>query len=221
MNEWWLLSLLIGITFLASILMVYPLRHHLIARIMMMLVIFVMVFSGYYYWGSFAPWREYVQQLAKQKQAKALLKSIKNPQELIDRLRVKLDDSPKSAKGWYLLGRLYAGQNKQQKAVEAFAKAYQFSPQEELFAVNYAHSLWEEHNQQFTAQIREVLRNLLKNNSNQPDALAMLAMDAYTNHAYKDAINYWHRLLQLAPQQSAESQAIRRAIAKAEEQIKL
>jgi cytochrome c-type biogenesis protein CcmH/NrfG len=136
-------------------------------------------------------------------------------------LRAKLDDSPKSAKGWYLLGRIYSGQNEQQHAVDAFAKAYQFDPQNEQYMVNYAHSLWQLNNRQFTVQITELFSNLLKNNANQPDALAMLAMDAYTSHAYEDAIDYWQRLLKLAPQQSEEAQAIRKAIAKAEEQIKL
>lgn len=221
MNEWWLLSVLIGITFVASILIVYPLRRHLIASLLLVPVIFSMAFTGYYYWGGFGKWQEYIQHQEKQKQAEAMLKAIKNPQELIDKLRAKLDDSPESAKGWYLLGRLYAGQDEKQRAVDAFAKAYQFNPNEEQYAVNYAHSLWQLNNRQFTEQIKEIFNKLLKNNPNQPDALAMLAMDAYVSHAYEDAISYWHQLLKLAPAQSDEAQAIRKAIAKAEGQIKL
>lgn len=221
MNEWWLLSLLIGITGVASILMVYPLRRHLIACLLLIPVIFGMAFTGYYFWGDFGKWQAYIQQQEKQEQAEAMLKEMKSPQELIDKLRAKLDDSPKSAKGWYLLGRLYAGQNEKQKAVDAFAKAYQFNPNEEQYAVNYAHSLWQLNNRQFTEQVTEIFRRLLKNNPNQPDALAMLAMDAYASQAYEDAISYWQRLLKLAPPQSDEAQAIRKAIAKAEGQLKL
>lgn len=47
----------------------------------------------------------------------------------------------------------------------------------------------------------------------------MLAMHAYLSHDYEAAINYWQRLLQLAPAQSEEALAIRKAIAKAEKQI--
>lgn len=49
----------------------------------------------------------------------------------------------------------------------------------------------------------------------------MLAMDAFVSHAYEDAIRYWQRLLKLAPEQSEEAQAIRKAIAKAEEHLRL
>lgn len=217
MNEWWLLTLLIGLTLLTSVLIVYPLRRHLIVSLLLIPVIFVLVFGGYHYWGSFDSWQSYSQNLKKQKQAQALLKSVKNPQQLIEMLRARLNDSPKSAQGWYLLGKLYANQNDQQKAVNSFAKAYQFNPAEESYAVHYAHSLWQANQRRFTEQVREIFLNLLKNNSHQPDALAMLAMDAYNLHHYEQAIKYWQRLLQQAPPQSEEAQAVRRAIAQAEE----
>lgn len=221
MNEWWLLGFLGAITLLASILISYPLRRPLIGSLVLIPLIFILAFTGYYHWGGFAQWQEYLQYQEKQKKAEAMLKSIKNPQELITKLRAKLDDTPKSAKGWYLLGRLYINQNEKQNAVEAFATAYQFNPSDEQYAVNYAHSLWLLHNRQFTEQIIEIFNNLLKNNPNQPDALAMLAMNAYVREADEDAIGYWQRLLKLAPPQSEEAQAIRKAIAKAQARIQL
>jgi len=221
MNEWSLVCLLAGLTFLVSVVLVYPLRRHFIFSILLVPVIFIMVSVGYYYWGGFAQWRQYVHRYNSQEQAQKVLQSIKTPQELINKLRARLDDSPKSAKGWYLLGRLYSSQNDRQNALNAFTKAYQFKPDDEQYAVNYAHSLWLVNNQQFTVQITEILTHLLKNNPKQPDALAMLAMDAFESHAYEDAISYWQRLLKIAPQQSEEAQAIRKAIAKAQARINL
>lgn len=219
MNEWWLVVLLVGITLLACILIVSPLKRRFMASLLLVPVIFALAFSGYYYWGAFPRWQEYIQHQKKQQQAEVLLQSVKSPQELIDKLRAKLDDSPKSAKGWYLLGRLYSSQAQQKEAVAAFAKAYQFNPDNEQYAVNYAHSLWQLHHRQFTAQITGIFSDILKKNPNQPDALAMLAMDAYTSQAYEEAIAYWQRLLKLAPPQSEEAQAIRKAIAKAQKRI--
>ncbi|WP_058535609.1 tetratricopeptide repeat protein [Legionella saoudiensis] len=221
MNEWWLLALLVALTLLASAVIIYPLRRHWLACLLLVPIIFILAFTGYFNWGGFAKWQDYLQYQEKQQRADAMLKSIKSPQELIAKLRAKLDDTPKSAKGWYLLGRLYAGQEEKQDAADAFAKAYQFDPKDEQYAVNYAHSLWVLNNRQFTEQVTEIFADLLKNNPNQPDALAMMAMNAYVSHAYEDAIAYWQRLLKLAPQQSEEAQSIRKAIAKAEEQIKL
>ena len=44
-------------------------------------------------------------------------------------------------------------------------------------------------------------------------------LDAYTNHHYQEAINYWQQLLKLAPEQSEEAPMIRRAIAKAQQAL--
>jgi cytochrome c-type biogenesis protein CcmH len=221
MNAWWLLALLIGLTGLTCMFLVYPLRRRFIASLLLVPVIFLLAFSGYFYWGSFTAWQEYVQHLKTEEQAKKIMESIKSPQELINKLRAKLNDKPESAKGWYLLGRLYSSQQEYQNAVNAFAKAYQFNPNDEQYAVNYAHSVWILNHQQFTEQVRKIFNRLLKNNPNQADALAMLAMDAFVSHAYEDAISYWQRLLKLSPASSEEALAIRKAIAKAEEQIKL
>lgn len=221
MNEWWLLSLLFGLTVLASIFLVYPIRRHFMARFLLIPIIFLTASAGYFYWGDFSSWQHYIHLLYSQKKAEEMLKTIKSPQELIEKLRAKLDDAPKSAKGWYLLGRLYSSQNEKQNAVSAFKKAYLFHPDNELYAVNFAHSLWVLNNHQFSEQITEIFSHLLKINPNQPDALSMLAMDAFTRNAYEDAIDYWQRLLTIVPTQSDEAQAIRKAIAQAQARIPL
>ncbi|WP_298627108.1 tetratricopeptide repeat protein [uncultured Legionella sp.] len=219
MNEWWLVGTLVLIALSASILLIYPLRRNLLASMLLLPVLMVMMAVGYYSWGDFSSWQQYIQQNESRERAQQMLKSVKSPQELIDKLKAKLDDSPKSAKGWYLLGRLYTSQNEHQNAVAAFAKAHQLNPDDEQYSVNYAHSLWMINNQQFNQEIIAIFNELLDKNPNQPDALAMLAMNAYMSHAYKDAIAYWQRLLVIAPEQSEESQAIRKAIAKAQDQL--
>lgn len=221
MNEWWLVGVLFAITVFAGTLIIYPLRRHRLVSLLLVTVIFALVSTGYYYWGGFLEWQKYVQQNKSQVLAQEMLKSIKSPQELIDKLKAKLDDRPESAKGWYLLGRLYTRQNDNKQASEAFAKAYRFKPEDEQFAVNYAHSLWLLNQEQFNPEIVNIFDNLLKTNPNQPDALAMLAMNAFLSHAYEDAIDYWQRLLKLAPEQSQEALAIRKAIAKAQAHVNL
>ncbi len=221
MSEWWLVGALILLALSASALIIYPLRLNFKFSFLLMPFIMVLVFAGYFSWGSFAQWQNYIHQKNSEALAQNMLKSIKSPQELIDKLKAKLTDGPESAKGWYLLGRLYASQNDDQNATQAFAKAYHFKPQEEQFAVNYAHSLWQLNHHQFNSEIIQIFSTLLKNNPKQPDALAMLAMKAFMGHDYEEAIGYWQRLLQLAPEQSEEALAIRKAIAKAQERMSL
>ena len=69
MNTWWLLGLLIGMTVLASILIIYPLKRRLLASLFLVPLIFILAFSGYFYWGSFAKWQNYLDHQQKQQQA--------------------------------------------------------------------------------------------------------------------------------------------------------
>lgn len=199
----------------------YPLRRH--KKIVMLLVpLFTAVIGlSYWHWGAWTDWRTHVAETIQQQQVQALLQTIHGPDELVNQLKARLVDRPKSARGWYLLGRLYASQNKWQPANEAFATAHRLKPLDEQTTVNYVQSLWQLNHQAYNANTRSLLKTLIKNNPNQPDALAMLAMDAYISQDYQQAIDFWQRLLLLAPPQSEEAQAIRKAIAKAQQRIVL
>ena len=86
--------------------------------------------------------------------------------------------------------------------------AHQLSPEDEAATVNYLSSLWQLNQQLLNSQIREQFKILLQKNPKQPDALAMLAMDAFTNQDYPLAINYWQTLLEQAPGESEEAEII-------------
>ena len=116
-----------------------------------------------------------------------------------------------------MLGRLYASQGTWEKAKAAFAMASELEPDSEKYRINYAQSLWQLNHQAFNDAIRAVFFSVLKSNPEQPDALAMLAMDAFLSKAYSQAIAYWERLLVLVPKDSEDALAIRKAIAKAQQ----
>lgn len=219
MNEWFLITLMSIATLFVSVVVVYPLRRSRALSTGLVSALILFVLAAYYHWGNFQEWSKSIHRQEAQQLAKTMLKSIKDPQELIDKLRKKLDNNPGSAKGWYLLGRLYSSQNELQNSVDALGKAHQLEAGNEQYTVNYAHALWQLNNQKFTPAILEIFETLLKNNPNQPDALAMLAMSSFINQDYEKAIGFWQRLLKLAPEQSEEAMAIRKAIAKAQSQL--
>lgn len=219
MSDWVLISVLAVIALSAIVFFIYPLKANKKFMGVVSLSLLALIASAYFYWGGFAQWHNYQQAQESQKLAKQMMRSIKTPKELIAKLKAQLNDSPKSAKGWYLLGRLYMTQNDFEQAVVAFAKAHHFVPENEQYMVNYAHSLWSLNNRQFNKQIRSLFNELLRQNPNQPDALAMLAMNSFLNNEYEQAINYWQRLLKQASPKSQEALAIHKAIAKAQEQI--
>jgi cytochrome c-type biogenesis protein CcmH/NrfG len=221
MAEWGLLISLTALLAIALIMVFYPLRCFAkrFFLILTPLIISFVVFA-YFTWGGFFAWDNYLKQQTRQTQVEALLKTVKGPQEIIDKLKSKLEENPNSARGWYLLGRLYSSQNQWQLAHEAFTKAYELQPTNEPIVVNYAQSLWQLNHRAFNDDIRQHFESILKRNNKQPDALAMLAMDAYIRQSYHQAIIYWQRLLAIVPPESKDAEAIRKAIAKAAAAVK-
>ena len=219
MNEGLLLIGFLILLVIACSIALYPLRPFQMSYVLWVLVLVILVGIGYWSWGAWPSWTQNSQNQAKKQHAQALLNTVRNPEELIDKLKATLNKQPNSARGWYLLGRLYASQNRWESARDAFASAHQCQPDDEQISVNYAHSLWQLHHQAFDKQSRGLLKQVLKKNPDQPDALGMLAMDAYARHDYQQAIDYWQRVLTVAPPQSEDADAIRKAIADAQKKM--
>ncbi len=216
MNELWFIAGFFVLLMIALAIVFYPLRKKKLAVAALAPIVIVIVILAYWRWGSWLDWQRYVQQESKQEQVQAILKSMNGPQEIIDKLQAQLATQPESARGWYLLGRLYASQNDWPRAQDAFAKAHQLKADDEQITINYAQSIWQLNQQKFNENSRRLFKIVLEKNANQPDALAMLAMDAFMSHDYQKAIDYWQRLLKLAPPESDDAKAIQKAIAKAQ-----
>lgn len=218
MNNWLLIAVFSFLLLVALAIAFIPLRTHkrLILAVLPLLIILIM--SAYWQWGGWSDWNAYTIEQDKQQQVQAMLKKLNSPQELIDKLKSKLSLKSESAQGWYLLGRLYTSQGNWSEANEAFKIAHELRPENTQFLINYAQSQWQLNNQLFNDTIRGLFRQALDKDANQPDALAMLAMDEFLSHHYQQAINHWQQLLKQMPPDSEDAQAIRRAIAKAQKQ---
>ncbi|CDZ78922.1 Cytochrome c-type biogenesis protein CcmH precursor [Legionella massiliensis] len=219
MNEWWLIVVFIFLGLLALTLALYPLRRSKLLICLLSPILIIALSIAYWRWGSWVDWQRYVHDQANKQQIEAVLQTIKSPAELIDRMKARLTQDPKSVRGWYLLGRLYASQGQWTEAGDAFYTAYQLKPEDAQIAVNYAQSLVQLNQEKFNESIRDLLKKVLEREPNQPDAMAMLAMDAYSSANYPQAIAYWQQLLKIAPARSEEAQMLRKAIAKAQQQL--
>lgn len=218
MFEYRLLFCFSLISLVALVVAIRPLKNKKASYLIALFLLSIVVFS-YFIWGGWSLERNYILRVAEQKRVDGLLRSVKSPQELINKLSSHLRKTPGSPKGWYLLGRLYKSQRQWDLSRESFAKAYKLKPENELFGVNYAQSLFEKHTLSSDKEARRILKKILNKNPNQPDTLAMLAMDAEAAHDYETSIKYWQRLLALVPNESEEALVIRKAIASAQEHL--
>lgn len=165
---------------------------------------------SYIFSGGFADFYNYQRSEQTKQKALTVLKGLQGPEELITKLEKHLEANPDSAKGWYLLGRVYASQNLSQQAQAAFSSAYRISPNDEKIVVNYAQSLLANNDLQGVSLLEELL---IKNPTSQ-DSLAILAMYYYSHTQNSMAIKYWQRLLDILPQNSAAADDVRKIIAK-------
>jgi cytochrome c-type biogenesis protein CcmH len=219
MNEWWLIGIFLLMFFMAIAIICFHLQLSVMKKFF--ILCFALFFVSYIDWrfGGVKLLHEYHQGLLRQQEAEKVFKTMRGPEEVIDKLKGKLSHDPSSARGWYLLGRLYSSQHQFNHATEAFAKAHRLEPLDEKITVNYAEAMWEDNQQLFNTHIRQLLRSVLEKNPNQPDALSMLAMDAFKRHAYKEAIKSWRQLLLLVPEASDDAKAIQKAIFEAEKRL--
>lgn len=215
MHEWILLGVLAALGLLGLAAALVPLRQSKRLALILAPVLALGIMLAYGVWGSWPTWRAFHVAQAKQKQAEELVRSLGSTAAIIERFQAHLKQVPNDAKAWFLLGRVYVAEADWLHANKAFTTAHALEPSHEEFTLHYVQSVWELNHQAFDDASRALLLNILKDNPEQPDALAMLAFDAYTRHQDELAVMYWERLLTLAPQGSEEANKLRQAIAKA------
>lgn len=211
MSEWLGIGALILSSGFLSIFALWPIRKHYKVWFTIP-VIMGAVGVGYWYWGAGLEYLEFLQRHDRQQTAAAMIRRVKNPELLVNTLKKHLVAHPNSARGWYLLGRLYSSQRNWEAAHPAFAKAYALNPHDDLIAVNYAQSLFARQHPEDDESARVVLKAILQEHPQQGDALMLLALDAQRRHSISEALTYWRRLLILVPNTSPESQRIRKII---------
>lgn len=165
--------------------------------------------------GAHTPLVAYLEQTQKNRLLEEEIKKLGSLQNIILTLEKKVKAHPDS-QGWTLLGRLYLKNQAFAQAVDAFAQANQFTPHQPEILVAYAESLYFAHHLGLTPQAKQLLAEALQQQPNQPDALNLLAIDAYKRGDMHTAILYWQKLLPQLQEGSEAQQLVLQRIAEAE-----
>lgn len=169
----------------------------------------------YLKWGASDKLNLWIAGQSNQKIINKELAKFHDPQELIARMAKLLQEKPDSARGWYLLGRLYMSQNEFNQAADAFAKASSLQPNQPMIKLQYLESLFLI-NGKLTVAANGALQQIHQQMPNNPDVINLLALDAYNKHAYAKAINYWEQLVGQFSPTSNEGKTLLAAIAQAQ-----
>lgn len=199
-----LLLLVVGLT-----LLVRPLKG---IKYLFFSSIFLVPVTAYFIYMNIGGYDAYHTFLAEQEKVAELRTYMgRHPDtnKVIDALKAAILKRQDDPKGWYLLGRLYAGRKSWSLALNAFEKAHQLAPQESWIDLNILMTKWQLNNQKMNPSLLSEFKQFLINNPEQTDCLYVLGYDAYVSHDNKNTRFYWGRLLSLIPPESKEAQWIK------------
>lgn len=200
----WVLMVLFSLGI--SLLVLLPL---LIARFLFPFILFIILvpvfaLAVYGYWGSselITAWSKQQEQTA---QVQTLMEEFKSPDEVINALKLRLQENPQSAKAWYLLGKLYLDQQNYPEAKKALAEADHLKPHKVEIMVAYAQALFFVNNRELNPSIMDLLTQVLEKDPQNMEALNLWAIGSYNAGDYEKAIHYWQQLLPLLSENTQE-----------------
>lgn len=122
---------------------------------------------------------------------------------LADQLRERLVESPDNAEGWAMLGRTYMSLERYEDAAWAFerlaqqvkgqtsreATAWGLAAQARFFASRGA----------MTEQVTRAIANARELDSDEVNSLGLLGINAFEQENFEQAIGYWERIIEVAP----------------------
>ncbi|OEE68141.1 c-type cytochrome biogenesis protein CcmI [Enterovibrio norvegicus FF-33] len=134
-------------------------------------------------------------------------------------LRTKLSQTPDDAMGWLLLGRIGLANRDIQTAEGAMGKAYRLMPNDNDVKLGYAQSLMLSGDETNVETARNLLRQVIKKDHGNLQALSLLAFEAFERNAYDEAIAAWSTMKQLLPENDPRISMLDRSIARAQAQV--
>ncbi|MDP3559869.1 MAG: hypothetical protein Q8R79_05950 [Legionellaceae bacterium] len=197
---------------------VYPLRAYRGLALSIFLLGAVFVGAGYYYFGSWQALQHHRHQAQKKVLAEAYLKKIKDPEIIVQRLKLWVRTHPNAHRGWYLLGRVYASRGEWSFAEQAFQQACRVAPQKTSYCMQYAQAYWEVHHD-LSPDLHTLLQKISRRSPQLPDAFALLALEAYQHKNYVKAHHYWEQVLQRLSPDSEAYASVQEALADTERRM--
>jgi cytochrome c-type biogenesis protein CcmH len=137
---------------------------------------------------------------------------------LVERLAVKLEQSPDNLEGWMMLGRTYLAIRQPAKAAAALERAYGLAPGEASVAVAYAEALAAANGNRLEGRPAELIRTALAAEPQNPNALWLEGMLSYQRSQFAEAAKTWESVLAGMDPADKEAQEMRGMIAEARRQ---
>ncbi|HLE61684.1 MAG TPA: c-type cytochrome biogenesis protein CcmI [Pyrinomonadaceae bacterium] len=123
-------------------------------------------------------------------------------------LAKRLETNPSDLQGWTMLARSYSMLEKYDDSSKAYEKAVALKPRDVELISNYAFTLAMASGGRFAGRPLELIKQALEIDPENPTVLGLAGGAAFEQKYYKQAIEYWTKLLQNVPADSEMAQAV-------------
>lgn len=135
-------------------------------------------------------------------------------------LRVELQQKPNDAPTWFMLGQVGMATDNGQLAMDSFAKANGLDPNNVQYKLSYAQILMFSDDATDKTKGEQLLKEVIRIDHTNTDALSLLAFRAFEQEDYKMAAMTWGMMLRLLPKDDPRVPTIERSIASAQAMLK-
>lgn len=122
--------------------------------------------------------------------------------ELVAQLRDRLEAAPDNPEGWAMLGQSYMRLEQYQEAAWAFRQLAKVAGSEDAEAVALglsAQALFFGSQGAMTEAVTDAIEKARALNPDEVNALGLLGINAFSQQKYREAIEYWERIVTVAP----------------------
>lgn len=127
-------------------------------------------------------------------------------------LRSDLQENPNNAKGWFMLGQVGMAKEDGQLAYESYGKAAQLEPENLQYKSSYAQLLLQSDDQNDKTKGKELLKEIIRKDHTNLDALSLLAFSAFEEEDYQMAAATWGMMLKLIPENEPRRVTVEKSI---------
>ena len=127
-------------------------------------------------------------------------------------LRMDLQNNPNNAQGWFMLGQVGVVKDDGQLAFESYEKATKLEPNNLQYKSSYAQLLLYSADPADKTKGKEVLKEIIRQDHTNLDALSLLAFNAFEEGDYKMAAMTWGMMLKLIPEGEPRRTTVEKSI---------
>ncbi|MEC7816473.1 MAG: c-type cytochrome biogenesis protein CcmI [Pseudomonadota bacterium] len=175
-------------------------RSAIVVALAALIILPVGTYLGYERWGAMEELEQYI---AMQEMDAAGGDQAARMASLAEQLRQRLEASPDNEEGWAMLGQTYMRLDNHDAAAKAFqrlAVVTEDGSDAQATALGLAaQALFFESQGQLTDEVQAAIDAALGVNPDEVNALGLLGIAAFSQEQYRQAIEYWERIVAVAP----------------------